>query len=281
MRMDYKTCTNPKCRKKLPATNEFFHAKKDSSDGLSSNCKECRAVYYKDNCETIREHKKQLYWSDREKELEQKERCERLNIKICTKCEKELSATTEFFHRDGRLRFSLHSQCKECCSEYDKQYREQNVVWLGEYRKEYSKSFEGRKVRKKYCQSKKARVLSKRRYKENRLSRCMSSMVWFSLKGNKAGCSWETFVPYTLEELALHLQKTIGLTDKIYLSEFWQNFYGKYYHVDHKRPRASFDKEKLQDPNSEEFQKCWALENLQLLFAEENTSKGSNLDWVK
>lgn len=49
----------------------------------------------------------------------------------------------------------------------------------------------------------------------------------------------------------------------------WDN-YGKW-HVDHIKPISLFVFTSYED---EEFQKCWALENLQPLWAEENLKKG-------
>lgn len=55
----------------------------------------------------------------------------------------------------------------------------------------------------------------------------------------------------------------------------WKN-YGRYgWHLDHNKPKAAFDKDKLQDPYSKEFIECWSLKNLQPLWAEENLSKAA------
>ena len=40
-----------------------------------------------------------------------------METKVCTKCEKEYSATREFFHK-GRGKFGLRSWCKKCCREW-------------------------------------------------------------------------------------------------------------------------------------------------------------------
>ena len=52
----------------------------------------------------------------------------------------------------------------------------------------------------------------------------------------------------------------------------WDN-YGKW-HIDHKIPKSHFKYEIAEDP---EFKKCWALENLQPLWAIENYRKGDKL----
>jgi len=47
--------------------------------------------------------------------------------------------------------------------------------------------------------------------------------------------------------------------------------------IDHMRPVASFNQEELKNPNSEDFKKCWALNNLQPLWSGDNSRK--NNDW--
>jgi len=46
------------------------------------------------------------------------------------------------------------------------------------------------------------------------------------------------------------------------------------WHIDHKTPIAAFNFEK---PEDEDFKKCWALENLQPLWAKENMKKHKKL----
>jgi hypothetical protein len=47
--------------------------------------------------------------------------------------------------------------------------------------------------------------------------------------------------------------------------------YGKVWHIDHIKPNRLFNYESQED---EDFKKCWALSNLQPLFAADNLSKG-------
>ena len=56
----------------------------------------------------------------------------------------------------------------------------------------------------------------------------------------------------------------------------WKNWGVKGWHLDHIIPCASFD---LSLP--EEQKKCFHYTNLQPLWAEDNLSKGSKLDWKK
>jgi hypothetical protein len=71
---------------------------------------------------------------------------------------------------------------------------------------------------------------------------------------------------YTPEELIIHLESQF----KDAMS--WDN-YGEW-HVDHKLPITSFNIEEMGD---KEFMKCWALENLQPMWGEENIRKSNKI----
>ena len=79
---------------------------------------------------------------------------------------------------------------------------------------------------------------------------------------SKGGKSTFSFLPYTVDDLIKHLKSKFkdGMS--------WKN-YGKW-HIDHIKPDCSFDYKSVED---EEFQKCWALDNLQPLWAIDNFRK--------
>jgi hypothetical protein len=81
----------------------------------------------------------------------------------------------------------------------------------------------------------------------------------------KNGKGTFSFVPYTIDDLMKHLEFKFkpGMT--------WSN-YGKW-HIDHKKADCWFNYKSVED---EEFQKCWALDNLQPLWAEENLKKNKH-----
>lgn len=49
-----------------------------------------------------------------------------IEIKICTKCKKELPFTTENFHRNKNARSGLKNECKNCTNERGRDYRRNN-----------------------------------------------------------------------------------------------------------------------------------------------------------
>lgn len=228
-----------------------------------------------------------------------------MKTKICTKCGKELPAITEYFYRMKGGKFDLHSWCIKCCKEYRKQQYEEKRVYILKTQKKYRQSEKGKNTRKKYQQSENRRKTQKKFnesekgktrqkefrksekskayqkeyqqsengrearkkwYRKNKLSCNMSGGVCRSLKGNKAGRHWETLVPYTLEDLKQHLEN-------LFRPKMSWNNYGEW-HVDHKIPRSKF---KFTNSEDKGFQECWALKNLQPLWAEENLRKYNKL----
>lgn len=94
-----------------------------------------------------------------------------------------------------------------------------------------------------------------------RIRNATSARIWASLKGRSDGALFSR-LRYSAAELVSHLEARFlpGMT--------WQN-YGKW-HVDHIRPCASFDM-----TDEKDFIECWALENLQPLWAKDNLAKGA------
>jgi len=94
-----------------------------------------------------------------------------------------------------------------------------------------------------------------------RLENSMRSRMYAALKGRTSG-SCLSRLGYSKKQLLDHLESLFqpGMT--------WEN-YGKW-HVDHIVPCASFDH---LDPV--QFERCWALGNLQPLWAADNVKKGA------
>lgn len=240
-----KVCT--KCGEEFPATIEFFYKEKFGKFGLRSNCIKCHSLYNKKYSQT--EKGREVY--------------RRSNRKY-SKTEKGKKV-----HKKAHEKY-----CKSNKGKVARKIINKKAV------DKYRRSKKGMLVRKHYSQTKAGKLSRKKAtinyYRNNRLSKRVSFMMHRGLRKNKNNKHWEILIPYTVEELALHLQGTIGLTTCFVLLDFWQGFYGSYYHLDHIRPISSFDKKQLHDFNSVAFQECWALDNLQLLSPIENLKKGAN-----
>ncbi len=100
---------------------------------------------------------------------------------------------------------------------------------------------------------------------KNKLSNSISCAVRRCLNGTKESPTFD-ILDFTLVELQSHIEKQFipGMT--------WDN-YGEW-QIDHKIPIHVHNFKKAED---EDFKKCWALENLQPLWATDNASKGAKL----
>lgn len=90
----------------------------------------------------------------------------------------------------------------------------------------------------------------------------MSAGIRGSLRGAKAGRSWEKAVGFSLQQLMRHIERQFlpGMS--------WDNIGD--WHIDHIVPKASFSYVTVDDP---EFRACWSLTNLRPLWRAENISK--------
>ena len=184
---------------------------------------------------------------------------------------------------------------KERASIRSKIYRENNSRSIAEHKKKYSRDNKDAiakrgalwyqrnrvsiiiKSRQYFLKNKQRIRIRLKTYWNNRykndlkfhLRSCVSSSIRNKLRRRllgKKGKPTFSFLPYTLDQLISHLEKqfTEGMT--------WQN-HGKW-HIDHIKPDSSFDYKSVEDF---EFQKCWALENLQPLWAYDNLQKSNKL----
>jgi hypothetical protein len=146
---------------------------------------------------------------------------------------------------------------------YDKWYGQNK-----EYRKEYHKQWRTKNIDK----IKK----TKRDYERNRkasdpiykLISNFRTAIYQVLKESNVEKNKHYFdiLQYTPEELIVHLESQFKD------SMNWDN-YG-FWHVDHKLPITHFN---IQEMGDEEFMKCWSLENLQPMWAEENIRKSNKI----
>lgn len=118
-----------------------------------------------------------------------------------------------------------------------------------------------------------SRKLARDKYREMmesqsfRLNGRMRNAIRKSLKGGKNGRRWESLVGYSLKQLMKHIEKRFapGMS--------WDNF-GEW-HIDHIIPKSLFNYSSVEDID---FKRCWALKNLQPLWAEENIRKHNHYD---
>lgn len=213
-----------------------------------------------------------------------------IDQKRCTKCG-EVKKLSEFAKQTARID-GLRTACKECSNKESKKWRADNKDVIKKYNKKWKANNKERvnaalvrwrkknpeKVKdsiKKWKKNnpEKVRELSKRNDKKRRgspkgkLCNRMSSGIRISLKYGKSGNHWEDLVGYTVDELKVHLEKLFisGMT--------WGNM--EKWHIDHKVPISIFNYEK---PEHIDFKRCWALNNLQPMWATQNIIKGAKIN---
>lgn len=218
--------------------------------------------------------------------------------KKCSKC-KEIKPLGGFYTQPN-CNSGYQSECKECNKKRKRKYRKENLQRVQEQdakrnnkdrvkrlkqatnyywnnresllpkKREYSKSEKCKSLRRLWGSKNKDKVsLRNKRYFskiENRIRNATSSRIW---KGIKTGTSRiESKLGYNIDELKNHLEEQFkdGMS--------WDNygFYG--WHIDHIMPVSSFKYSSVEDDG---FKECWALSNLQPLWAEENMSKSNKI----
>lgn len=231
------------------------------------------------------------------------------SISLCKQCShcKQIKNSSEF-SRDKSQKDGLRNCCRICQHQIQKQwcinnpqkikdYRQSNYERHIEKRKEQSKKWQQnnpekiKQIQKRYQQNNPEKMRTKAtKWRKNnpvkakevwkrsdikrnytlsgRLNNCMSSGIYSCLRKNKSGYHWEFLVGYTFDDLKEHLEVQFknGMN--------WQN-YGKFgWHLDHIRPISSFT---FSSPDDEQFKQCWALSNLQPLWAFDNLSKHNKI----
>lgn len=236
-------------------------------------------------------------------------------IKTCTKCG-ETKPTGEFNKHAGR-KDGLADWCKPCKHACDAEYRRRNPnknkedyakriaenpnYWAERYAKDPEKERDrvrswaeqnkdlvrqmrsewyeanGREYGAKWRAANKDKIRAKNKksyekVKDDPIWRVENTLrvgIHRSLGDAKSGRHWEDLVGYTISELTAHLESLFspGMS--------WENYGREGWEVDHKIPRSVFN---YKTPDDIDFKRCWALENLQPLWASDNRSKSAKLD---
>ena len=209
-------------------------------------------------------------------------------MKRCSKCGL-IKPVNEFTIRRSNLD-GLDFYCRVCNKLAQSRYYEANVEKLRARSKEfrdlhpetvmaYRKSHRERdritarawrkaNPEKIYIQEKRRRE-KKLSTARGKLNYYFSNAMRLSLNGYKNYQRWERLVGYTVDQLKKHLEKQFidGMT--------WET-HGKYgWHIDHKIPISAFNFETFKDVD---FKRCWALKNLQPMWAKENIRKGARVE---
>jgi len=243
-----KKCTKCKKIKKLEAFG-FDNRAKDGRQGRCRDCtKEIKRQHRRDNLEEYRENWRIKYKISPEKHREES-RLYRKNPKNRLKIRK--------------TKMNWGKANPEKIREYRQRWRKANKERVRETARRWCKS-NPEKVKERNRKSKEKLYGTS----QGKLNHCMSSAVYNALSSNKNGRGWELLVGYTVIQLKKHLEKNFkhGMS--------WNNYGKNGWHIDHIIPQSAFNFEK---PEDIDFKRCWALKNLQPMWAKENISKGDRL----
>lgn len=209
-----------------------------------------------------------------------------VNTKICRKCQQELPATSEYFHKHKSGKYGLLSRCRSCTREYGKNHyqknREKRLYEIKKYQKENRekrlnsmKKYRKENRHKISESNKKYQKNNRRQISQRKLARYHTD-INLKLRNNlsarirnfirKNGKCTIELIGCSVDKLKHHLEKqfTPGMS--------WDNYGLHGWHIDHIMPCNSFD---LTDP--EQQKKCFHYTNLQPLWAIDNLKKGSRV----
>ena len=160
---------------------------------------------------------------------------------------------------------------REAIAEYAREWHKNNRETILEQKKEYRKN--NREVINKYKNNRYSTDLNYkmrenlRNVLHNKLKRHLIKETTPEFSYTKSSLS---YLGCTVEELKTYIENQFedGMT--------WENWAYDGWHLDHIIPCSSFDLTK-----KKEQKKCFHYTNLQPLWAEDNLSKGSKLNWSK
>ncbi len=249
-----RTCT--RCRQEKPL-DAFSKSTRVKRDGRASRCRECEKI-------RMDEYRSRLGVKEREAEYH----AQRYEEPEYRQRQRENQGKPQRRVQKAKYSAKYRGKNKDQIREYMAEYIQRpHVIELrreanqrhNEKRETRPSTEHSRAINREWCQI-------RRQIPKWNLHHRMSARVRFSLKNSKNGSSWESLVGYTVNDLKKHLEK------KFKPGMSWKNM--NEWHIDHIIPVAAFNFEK---PLDQEFMDCWALNNLQPLWALENIAKGNKI----
>lgn len=180
--------------------------------------------------------------------------------KVCAKCG-EILALTNFSRRLNRGEGKTHAWCRQCRAESERARRKKlRASLLVKERERYIR----RREDPRELASKNRYVKVRYQTDENfRIKMLLSCRLRSVLRGVRKSSNTESLLGCSIDQLLGHLEINFlpGMT--------WKNSGSLGWHIDHRRPCASFDL-----TNPEEQKACFNWRNLQPMWATENYKKG-------
>ena len=165
--MKTKMCS--KCNRELPANTDYFFKHKECKNNLNACCKECMGYDFTNKLSA--KHPKDGY-------------------KFCTKCNRELPATNDYFYSKKTCKDGLMGVCKDCRKKDREKYYSKNKEHILKKSKEYrdnnkEKRFEANKAW--YDKNKDYMAEYKRKYYQENIEKIKENKKkWRKTKHGKA-----------------------------------------------------------------------------------------------
>lgn len=214
-------------------------------------------------------------------------------VRVCTKCKQGKPANLESFppHKAGK--YGLNSTCRPCKKAIDAERRNRpdQLARQKKWRDENKDKIKAANIA--YRAGGYTSTADVARWRENNLERAreidrnkvarwrkdhpwyvlksrISARLSVTLKSGKMGKTTQDILGYTYEELCEHIESlfTEGMT--------WEKLMCGEIELDHIIPLAHFKADCIE---SDDFKKCWSLDNLQPLWKIDNRKKGARLDY--
>jgi hypothetical protein len=192
----------------------------------------------------------------------------------CRTCDNAERSARKYHKSDKRKKWLLENN--ELVKKLKRDWAEKNIDRRRQLDREWraSNAEKMRAFRKKWEEKNPTKSQEHKRRKHRRwrtspkgnIDARMGCAIWHALKDKKEGRRWEILVGYSTASLMAHLENmfTPGMS--------WQNM-GEW-HIDHIIPKSAFNYETSHDID---FKKCWALKNLQPLWAADNYRKSDKM----
>jgi len=254
------------CKKKKPATLDYFYLCKKTKSGFRGKCKECMIKINLKN-KQLRIKSGFPHWSTIKR---RKHKAEELGIKYetwvyCLKEKKIIASNKKQLNKLLRRLNKFNPKLiKRDTSYYKQHYQISDSDWL-ELKKDNPKaSALIYRIRYKYdtefnLKERLRNQLTKQKKKYPNLDYAIRLSV-----SKNQNTKYLDILGYTKKELKNHLEKQF--TNEM----SWKDFRNGKIHIDHIKPQSLFN---LKDIN--DIKECWSLDNLQPLWAKDNIRKSN------
>ena len=197
---------------------------------------------------------------------------EGMTLKKCPKCNQIKPLNTDNYYHSKTTSYGFSVYCKSCSDKKHNEYRatDKAKALRSKNHKIYAQSDTHKRYIKKILPMRRANEAIRRKTDlPFALSNRMRCLMYSSLRGMKNGHKWQDLVGYSIDDLRRHIEK------RFIKDMTWERFLAGEIHIDHITAISKFNFEK---PEDLDFKKCWALKNLQPLWAEDNLRKNAKID---